>query len=126
MGRSRSSSSQTQQSLAFDDQSVKEVAQAATAVDLSNINSVGTADIDINSEGLDAAAVAGIVDKLTQVNIETARAGAASSQAVQDIAKNATATETEIGRLTGKFAAPVAFVVLGVTGVFAYFRAKRS
>lgn len=117
--QSKSSSSQSQKSLALTDNRAVTVSGSgpANVLDVSNIESIGAGNsITIQTQGLQGADLVHLVesfgmaaqDALTQ----TQQQANAATQALSNVATAATGADTEAGRLVGKLAVPILIAVM--------------
>lgn len=106
-GGSKNDQDQSQESLSFLDQSVKSVESGGSATVLSASNVRGNVDFALTQNGLNASDVGGILDKFITVGEGALDAVKQSYAATAEIAKSATATQTEVGSTINRLAMPV-------------------
>lgn len=120
--RSRSVSTQTQQSIALDDSSIRDSgsAQNAEFFDIKGVG--GDASIQVINKGVQPEVVAEVIDRLALAQVQTAREIRSSTEPLADIASTITGTQTETGRIIGMLAVPAAVVVVGGAAAFAWLK----
>lgn len=123
-----SKSTTRQESITQNDNSVQNLAAKARATDFSNIRAI-KGGVQISDQGIDADTMLELIGAFglsTRQALDTVAAqGERASQAIADVARSATGTESEAGRLINKLAIP-AMILTAVVLLLQSGGAKRT